>query len=277
MNTTAYFQTARERYRILLRRRANEKAPWTQDPVFQKYRFCNVHREDDRTTAWFRDEIRSKLKGLKLVESTLIFRWFNRIETGEVIKDLLLGDWDTEEARYRLKDVRPVVTGAFMIKTETGLNKLDGLLYLIDRALPKLPAMVARWGDSIEQATDDLVAIDGMGRFLAYEVTTDLRWTPVLSDARDIMTWANPGPGCSHGLSRLFDPTHPWKWNRNVKEHRDEMIAVMRQIVEQSQNPDIWPSNWPAWEMRTAEHWACEYDKWYRGTTGAKLKRRYRA
>lgn len=277
MNPDAYFQTARERYKIRLRRANQGPPPWTEDPVFQKYRFCNVHREHDRVTEWFRSNIRSKLTGLKLVESTMIFRWFNRIETVEHIKDLLLGQWDTEEARVRLENVRPLVTGAYMIKTETGFNKLDGLLYMIDRALPQLADIVKTWENrpdlTIQSVTQDLTAIDGLGNFLAYEIATDLRWTHWLQDAPDIMTWANAGPGCTHGLGRLFG--NPWKWKRSIAQHQDQMVTVMQELVKLSRNPKYWPQDWEPWEMRTAEHWACEYDKWCRGTEGERLKRRF--
>lgn len=274
MDTTRYFATAVERQSIKMRRDAGLQPPWTKDEVFQKYRFCNVHREDDKTTQWFRNEVRSKLAGLRVVEATVIFRWMNRIETGEIIKDLLLNGWNRDEAKRRLQDVRPLVTGAYMIKTRTGMSKLDGMLAAIDDALPQLPVMVAKWGSSIEAATEDLLAIDGLGRFLAYEITTDLRWTPVLNQAADILTWANAGPGCTHGLGRLFDD--PWKWKRGDKIHQQEMVDVMQELVRQSQDPMRWPANWTAWEMRTAEHWSCEYDKHCRGLAGERLKRRFR-
>lgn len=278
MDATGYFKTARERYAIKLRREAGDPLPWTTDEVFQRFRFCHVHREDDKTTQWFRDNVRGPLAAQgnkrKLVESTLIFRWFNRIETGEAIKDLLLHDWSTEEARFRLEDLHPVVTGAYMIRSEPGLSKLDGVLYQVDQALPKLPALVDTWGSSIQQATHDLSAnVDSMGPFLAYEITTDLRWTPVLSEAMDIQTWANPGPGCAKGLGRLFGDE--WKWNRGRAEHQAEMNVVMRNLVSMSRRAENWPNEWPQWEMRTAEHWACEYDKHCRGVANERLKRRF--
>ena len=126
-----FFTTARERERIRLRRMAGELAPWTDDPVFRDWRFCNVYREHDRTTEWFHREVRCHLNGLAVVEATVIFRWFNLIETGERIKDLLLTGWNSEEARRRLTGVRPLVTGAYQIKTFNGMDKLEGALRAI--------------------------------------------------------------------------------------------------------------------------------------------------
>jgi hypothetical protein len=50
-----YFALARERESIRRGRLAGALPPWTHDPIFRQWRFCNVHRENDRTTIWFRD------------------------------------------------------------------------------------------------------------------------------------------------------------------------------------------------------------------------------
>jgi len=278
MDATGYFATARERYRMRMRRLDGQQPPWTEDAVLQKFRFCNVHREHDKTTEWFRNEVRSKLSGYQVVQATLIFRWFNRIETGEIIKDLLLQPkWDTEAARTRLEGVQPVVTGAYMIRTEIGMSKLDGVLYAVEKGLHKLPKIVDGWAGqplTIQQATLDLQGIYGIGPFLAYEITTDLRWTDVLNKASDILTWTNIGPGAAKGLGRLFGDE--WRWNRGREDHQQEMVKVAQQLLEMSRNEPHWLQTWEPWEMREVEHWACEYQKWCQGQEGKNLKRRYR-
>jgi hypothetical protein len=52
-NADQYFATAREREHIRIKRMAGEPYPWSDDPVFRDWRFCNVHREHDKTTEWF--------------------------------------------------------------------------------------------------------------------------------------------------------------------------------------------------------------------------------
>ncbi len=47
-----------ERWRILQRKEAGSPEPWTTDPILREYRFCNVRREDDRTTLWIADHWR---------------------------------------------------------------------------------------------------------------------------------------------------------------------------------------------------------------------------
>src|SRR5262245_9968464 len=207
-----YYGTARERYQIKLRRDAGEPWPWTPDPQFRQWRFCNVHLEDDRTTVWFRENVRKHLDGIAAVKATLAFRWFNRIETGQLIVDLLIDSWDSEEARRRLTGVAPVVTGAYIIKGYDGYSKLDGVLKCIDEAFPRLPALFQKWellrqngGIELREVWRDLRSLNYLGGFMAYEVVSDLRWVPFFSGAIDINTWANAGPGCARGISWIVD------------------------------------------------------------------------
>jgi hypothetical protein len=285
----AFFATAREREAIRRRRLAGAPWPWTQDKVFRDWRFCNVHREHDRTTEWFRDNVRSKLTGLAAVEACVVFRWFNRIETGERIKDLLLTQWDGAEARRRLKDVRPTVTGAYtvnyknnyavfsgayMIKSPNGKTKTEGILWCIEQARAKLPMFVERWGASLRSACEDLQQLPFMGSFMAYEVISDVRWTDVLHLASDINTWAAAGPGCARGLGRVVTGS-PTEYNYHSSRDQEVMLAVMRDVLAASRDTAYWPYTDTPWEMREVEHWSCEFDKYQRGVHGERLKRRY--
>ena len=59
-----YWQTERESIRIK-KESAVLSPPWTDDPILQEFKFCQVFREDDRTTRWFRTHIRENLCGTK--------------------------------------------------------------------------------------------------------------------------------------------------------------------------------------------------------------------
>lgn len=277
-NAAHFFETARERYQIKLRRDAGQSFPWTQDKIFQTWRFCNVHREHDKTTTWLREQVRIPLRNadnLKIVFATVAFRWFNRISTGERIRDLLIGEWDAEEARRRLVGVSPVVTGAYMIKSPDGMSKLDGVLWCIENARKNyLPRFVPSWGSSLHDAWDDLRHVEFLAGFLSYEVITDLRWTKVLSGAHDIMTWTNAGPGCARGLGWVVDG-NPYQFNRHSPAHQETMLGIMQELLRMSQSEEFWPRGWASWDMREPEMWACEYDKYMRAKRGDSMKRRF--
>lgn len=269
-----FFATARERYHIKQRRESGLPPPWTEDQIFATWRFCNVHREDDKTTRWFRDHVRSKVSGQKAIDATVIFRWFNRIETGEVLADLLLGEWDTEEARRRLDGVKPIVTGAYIIKGMDGYSKLDGVLQCIDVALPMLREM-APYFTSLQSAWTEMKTIPYLGPFMAYEAVSDLRWTDVLAHAPDIDLWANAGPGCTRGLSRVVFGEKGHLHRGSTTDQR-QMNSIMLELLDMSRDDRFWPTTWKAWEMREVEHWACEFDKYRRALDGSPLKRRFR-
>ena len=79
-----YLYWIEERERIRRKKEdANADPPWTEDEIFKKFKFCQVFREDDRTTRWFAAHIRRPLSAEpEVAMATIIFRFFNLIETG---------------------------------------------------------------------------------------------------------------------------------------------------------------------------------------------------
>ena len=150
------------------------------------------------------------------------------------------------------------------------MGKLDGVCMCMDALDADHVASVALDTRSLEETHKALMQYPGMGPFMAYEVVTDLAHTPVLRRARDRMTWANPGPGCLRGLGHVYGTRHT--------RANPATLLHMRELLDLA-GPDsfYWPEDWPAWDMRTVEHWLCEYDKYCRGVAGTRLKRRYRA
>jgi len=263
-----YFRTARERYAIKIRKDRRDPWPWTEDKIFQQWRFCNVHREDDKTTIWFRENIRNNPDCSDIVQATFIFRWFNRIETAEIIKNLILArKWNEKEAFRRLENVCPVVTGAYMLKTPDGYDKLEGVLYAIRNSLEDLKSMQKNWKSTLEKAWLDLCGLPYMGPFMAYEIVTDLRHTDILGWANDINTWANAGPGCTRGINDIVGEkiTYP-----------DEKLEVLVGLLAASRLEENWPKHFQPWELRETEHWACEFHKYQNAMKGKRLKRRYK-
>ena len=334
MDPAPFFAYARERQAILLRRRAGlPRDQWSRDPVFANNRFCNVFREDDRTTVWFRENVRDRLAHQpEVLLATVLFRWFNRITTGEAIFsqtrldteppgatawDEFLGSGDTKILRDAiLKHVGyagPYVTGAYIVKTPNGMDKLDGVLYGVrefvsgKRAPDDLPSV--DWRGLGETLLSDeyrgrvglknvwawLCQFPYLGPFMAYEVVSDLRYTALLDRAPDIMTWANAGPGATRGLNRIWGRT---PIDRAIKPAQQS--EEMRQLLECARDPCHWPQSihdeievgsyapdiglslfrpeyWPEWDMRTVEHTLCEVDKYMRVKLGeGRMKQRFK-
>ena len=274
-----FFQIARERYEMLLLRRQGAAPPWTEDTPLARWRFCNVFREDDRTTDWFRRELRAPLSDQlgAVLRATYIFRFFNRIETGELLKDMLLNDeFCPDEARDLLAGRSPLVTGAYMIKTPAGMNKLEGVLQCVEHFLPESERLAELIKDSrkMSVAHRALTQYPYMGNFMAYQITCDLRYTTVLRDATDLLSWVAFGPGSARGLGWI-EANDPSVYNYNSEADIDPMLEWVSVLLSESRRRNHWPRHFPSWEASTVQHWLCEYDKYKRAQQGQKLKRAY--
>lgn len=273
-----FFATARERYKIKRQRDAGAPAPWTKDEALRDWRFCNVFREDDRTTVWVRENVREPLR-----EDTRVFvamvacRFFNRIETLQVLKDNgVFENWDAAHAYSLLRDVSPIVGAGYLVKTPDGQKKLSGVLTIIEKAREHEAVFTAKHWVSLEDFWKKLRELPFFGSFMAYEVVSDLRHTYLLQAAADKLSWAVPGPGACRGLSWLVGGNMDCVPYTLAAARYESNLRLMRQLLDRSQDNRFWPKSWPQWEMREVEHWLCEYAKWVKVTRlGMRMKRRY--
>ena len=260
-----YFYWIHERESIRINKEVlGHTPPWTDDEVLQKYKFCQVFREDDRTTRWFREHIREPLKdSTDVFMATVIFRWFNYIESGRtLLKHDLICNWDRKKAIEEISKQDKWVTGAYIIKTPNRMNKVTGVAECISHMWKDKNYLIdTMYGvHSLEKTWNILRDYPYMGPFMAYEVVTDLRHTYCLDNANDIMTWANPGPGAMRGLNRLTGRelgfckrSHPWN------EEMQELLEIA--ITERLDGELISDTNF---EMREIEGGLCEFDKYSR-------------
>lgn len=273
-NVERFFWTARERYNILKAKRLGVSHSWTNDPILSKYRFCNVFREDDKVTAWFRENIRDPLGDdhYKQVRAAVVFRWFNKIETGETLKPFLLGEYaerDVETALRKQFAHGTILGAAYMIKSPPKMDKVDGLLQCIAGVEPFYGRIVkeAQNWNQLEMVHALLQTFDYLGPFMAYQMVCDLRFTPLLQAAVDVDTWTAPGPGSARGIGRVaHDDPKAYKYS----SERDIPVLIerMQDLLLYSRNPTYWPKALPKWELSTVQHWLCEYDKYERARTG---------
>lgn len=278
-----FFAVAREREMLRMRKDVDLPKPWTEDPILRDNYFCNVFREDDRTTRWFREHIREPLNGCnRVVIATIVFRWFNYIPTGELIRPLLLDrSLDGKEFVAQLeRTLRPLqqrgeklFTGAFIVKSPNGVDKLTGILRCIDAAISTPVNRDAN--SSLEAMHRNLLDIPFLGPFMAYQIVCDLRYTHWLEMAPDINSWTAPGPGSARGMAWLFGG-QPYSYTS--PSGQSALIQQMRFVLSKSRDEALWPAHrngWRPWELSTVQHWACEYDKYKRASTGERMKRRY--
>ena len=110
---------------------------------------------------------------------------------------------------------------------------------------------------------------------MAYEIVCDLRYTDLLENADDIMTWCNPGPGCIRGLYRIAREEIKNKSNATSPPKLKDWLDRMRWLLSHAKNR--LPTHRKRLEMRDIEHSLCEFDKYERARLDdGKLKRKYK-
>lgn len=263
--------------RELIRVRREDKGrewPWTDDEIMQKYKFTNVHRQDDRVTREYTRLVNNKEK--KSVDilffQTFLFRSFNWPDTYMNFEtDGLHTSWTIGRARKVLSTMErngeKIFTGAYIItnagQREKKWEMMSDAVNHVWRYKKELSVSIVE-GKSIENAVGVLSTLPMVGQFVGYEMATDLRWTPLLKKARDIYTWANPGPGAMRGINRIWygdkdkSPERPHKVSK-----KDVYIEHMQLLLKKI--PKI---NGVRLEMRDIEHSLCEFDKYQRLKNG---------
>ena len=113
-----YWQVERENIRIQ-KEVSKLPPPWTDDSILQQYKFCQVFREEDRTTRWLKKHIREPMRNSSdVLMAVVIFRWFNWIPTGRtLINNGLLKRWDRKKAIQEITKQDKWVTGAYIVKS----------------------------------------------------------------------------------------------------------------------------------------------------------------
>lgn len=279
----------RERHQIYSRRELGYNPPWTDDEVLQTWFFTNPFRENDRTTVWFSEFIRGPLfDSPDVLFATVAFRWFNRIETGQVLIDNgLLRKWDEAKAvrlLQRANQTAPVFTGAYMIKAGNGppgckIPNVCAAITNVWRDRKRLLQVVAD-DCRLEALWAQLKQFPHLGGFMSYEIVSDLRHTALLCNASDINTWCYLGPGAMRGISRLMGMELPNKGgdvvNRGAAKGLTQGLALgtARTLLGYTRRKLRQLAKWI--EMREIEHSLCEFDKYERARLGqGKMKRRY--
>jgi hypothetical protein len=277
----------KERHKIFIKKSRGLPPPWTDDEILQNYFFTNPYRENDKVTMWFRENVRGPLQDKReVVFATICFRWFNYIPTGEILlgevgkpEDDLLIFWDLKEAIRRLEAQRDkgekVFTGAFNI-SNSGSRKPKINRVCEDYIQPTWENIKGEVDDlwnaefpktmqGVHKMLMNYPGLRGSG-FMAYEIVCDLRYTWVLRDAPDKLTWSNPGPGAKRGLNRLLGrpldtPVKDWP------QQSQKLLAICQKRLGRTM---------PPFEMREVEHSLCEWDKNERARLqDGHMKRRY--
>lgn len=280
-----FFYWINERHRIWVARTNKENWPWTSDKILQEYKFTNVFRQLDRVTVEWTNRYTTLIGQGKKVSPGLIFfhcclfRLFNWPPTYDALYFGIGSRWDMKKALEILKarqesgddEKSQIFTGAYIIPNAGSTDpKIKVICKALDYIWDHRDDYAARImkANSLERTVNILQNIYTIGPFIAYEIACDLRFTKLLVDATDKLSWANPGPGAKRGIHRLMTGKHKWPKG----DARPNYVKAMRMLLVMAQEEDVLEDHMEqggqVFEMREIEHSLCEYDKYMRVKNG---------
>ena len=212
-----FWKFAAERQAIFFKKICNSQPPWTADPILSRHKFTNVYRASDRVSQHLIRRViyEGDQSPEEVFFRTVLFRFFNKIETWEWLLERL-GQISAREfsvARYdeALKDAlvsgRRVYSAAYIMpsgKSSFGhgrkhRNHLELLALMLRDEVPKLIGSAP----SMKHVFEILCSYPMIGRFLGYQLATDLNYSDI-SDFSE-MEFVMPGPGAMDGIHKCFN------------------------------------------------------------------------
>lgn len=216
-----FWRFTAERHRVYEQRVAGAPGPWTDDPILNTYKFCNVYRAADRVSqALIRDVIYvdDTTAAEDLAFQITMFRTFSNIKTWQslvrhfgrkpVIDDLL-GD-ELEEALnvVRAENGR-LYTGAFILCATNaygrGTKHLNHVELFRDMFIAQDLQKQILDAASLQQVYEALHSFPLMGDFMSYQIAIDLNYSELTNFSENDFT--QPGPGALRGIKKVFENT----------------------------------------------------------------------
>lgn len=263
-----YFTWEREVIHVVKER--GGETPYTSDPVFQKYKFTNIHRRDDRVSKWIIKEIINlNLKNDDLWFSLLIARIVNWPPTLEkLIYEDIIGcdaeDFDpvgfVKTIENFKKESSKVYSGAYMIYPGKHgyVNKSDFLANVVlksavDNAIYVRNVILG--GGTIKSVVHELTKCFGISTFMAGQVVADLTYAKGhLDKADDLYNFAPMGPGSMRGLNYLLGRTPFAGWEQD--SFNTELSSINNNIQKELKIVDL--------TLHDVQNIMCEYSKYCR-------------
>lgn len=212
-----YWRFAAKRQDLFMRRINGDPAPWTDDPVLAAYRFTNVYRAADRVSQYLIANViyRGDQTGEEVFFRTLLFKFFNRIETWEeLVRRVGDPSWKTFDFdRYAraLDDMlargQRVYSAAYIMPSPRfgSARKHRNHLRLLEHMMQDgAPRRIAR-ARTLAEVFGILRAYRSIGDFLAFQFAVDLNYSALIDFSE--MEFVVAGPGARDGIRKCFADT----------------------------------------------------------------------
>lgn len=268
-NQLKYF--INERMEIWQKKTSGEKPPYTNDPILQKYRFCNIYRELDKQTI----QIHTNLKNIKSdfdlwLLNIAFYRFICNTKTVEDVGLLNYNAKNNQNVFVKLKNhQRPKYGSAYVfpisiIQKSNYPNREKFLCFYLPKIIPKIAKQINAFDNTtVNQALNVILP--------EFKFNFKFHWTEILIDiAYQFPTKINlykdfhVGPGAIQ-TAKIIDK------HKNSIEVVDLCVGIKLEDFKH-----LTYNNKPV--LLSAENWEgifCEYRKYFNLKNGTGRVRRF--
>jgi len=258
---SAFFDFCREREKIRIARENGDPFPWTDDPIFQKARFLNVFREDDRGSKAILSFAKGLENDLPMLIHTLFFaRWCNRQETLDKLSsnmllqpEALLKTLNSFNAWCNLT-AYPVERVHWERVEYSRLDSAVKLFLTIKEPLTKI--IIRAEGDVIKATNAINTHFKMQNDFPIFMAVMDLAWF------RPDIIYPTSNVPTGIGAVAYLDRLQKCLGLKNHQETCEKMIALQK---------EYWPEAKRLFQPIDIEYLSCECRKYYSYVNGTKL------
>ena len=234
-----YWYFAAERQSIFEKRLSGQTGPWSNDPILQEYKFCNVYRAVDRVSQYMIRNVcynKEDNNPTDRLFQIIAFRIFSSIETWKLLEKKLgsaptidnLVDGSFEQALNDIKkETSKLYTGAFILCATNAygrqLKHLNHVELFKDMFINQDLGSKILKAKSLKQIYDLIHSFPLMGDFMSYQIAIDLNYSDLVNFSENEFTKA--GPGALRGIKKVFEDTgglSPEEVIMWMIEHQDE-------------------------------------------------------
>jgi len=268
---STYWRFAAERQKIFFRRIRQSPPPWTEDDIFLKHKFTNTYRASDRVSQYLIRNViyRGDQSEREIFFRTLLFKFFNRIETWELLckhfgavtsVDFVAQKYDKVLTNEMEKGSR-LYSAAYIMPSggpNSGFERKHRMhLALIERMLSDdLPFKLGE-ATSMASAFSMLRNYPTIGDFLAFQYVIDLNYSTLLNFGE--MDFVVAGPGAKDGIRKCFSDTGGLTESEVIKFITDRQSECFKAIGISFQ--DLWGR---PLQLIDCQNLFCEVDKYSR-------------
>jgi hypothetical protein len=286
-----YWYFAAERQKILELRAANLASPWSEDFIFQTYRFTNAYRVADRASQYLLKEVLYNgvnHSSADIFLRCILYKIFNKPETWDWLVQNL-GDPSSKNfdpSRYsqalsHLKRRTAIFSPAYIMPSgklgaKSYPSKHEFYLNLVRLMIDDNLHEALRSASSLQNVYQLLKRYPSLGPFLAFQFSIDLNYSTLIDFPESSFVVA--GPGAISGIEKCF-------LNSKVMPY-EEIIRKTAEIQELAFNVlklSFRPLHGRPLQLIDCQNLFCETDKYSRvkhpeyqsGSGRTRIKRKF--